>query len=96
MFSFDSYDQLVDCPLEIGNQDIFEFTAAGVKHTVAMYGEANYDQESLKRDMAKIVEEETKIVGENPNSFYVFIVHNVVGGDGGLDHRLPIERKAEA
>jgi predicted metalloprotease with PDZ domain len=86
VFSFDSYDQLVDCPLEIGNQEIFEFTAAGVKHTVAMYGEANYDQESLKRDMAKIVEEETKIVGENPNPFYVFIVHNVVGGDGGLEH----------
>lgn len=86
VFTFDSYDQLVDCPLEIGNQQEFEFVAAGIKHTVAMYGEANYDATLLKKDMAKIVEEETKIFGENPNQRYVFIVHNVVGGDGGLEH----------
>ncbi len=85
-FTFDNYDQLVDCPIEIGNQYEFEFEAAGVKHTVAMYGEGNFDPERLKEDMAKIVEEETKVVGVNPNTRYVFIVHNVVGGDGGLEH----------
>jgi predicted metalloprotease with PDZ domain len=85
-FTFDNYDQLVDSPIEIGNQYEFEFEAAGVKHTVAMYGEGNFDPERLKEDMAKIVEEETKVVGVNPNKRYVFIVHNVVGGDGGLEH----------
>jgi len=85
-FSFETYDQLVDCPIEIGNQYEFDFEAAGVKHTVAMYGEGNFDPERLKEDMAKIVEEETKVVGVNPNKRYVFIVHNVVGGDGGLEH----------
>jgi predicted metalloprotease with PDZ domain len=85
-FTFDNYDQLVDCPIEIGYQYEFEFEAAGVKHTVAMYGEGNFDPERLKEDMAKIVEEETKVVGVNPNKRYVFIVHNVVGGDGGLEH----------
>jgi predicted metalloprotease with PDZ domain len=85
-FTFENYDQLVDCPIEIGNQYEFDFEAAGVKHTVAMYGEGNFDPERLKVDMAKIVEEETKVVGVNPNARYVFIVHNVVGGDGGLEH----------
>ena len=85
-FTFENYDQLVDCPIEIGNQFEFDFEAAGVKHTVAMYGEGNFDPERLKEDMAKIVEEETKVVGVNPNTRYVFIVHNVVGGDGGLEH----------
>jgi len=85
-FTFDNYDQLVDCPIEIGNQYEFDFVAAGVKHTVSMYGEGNFDPERLKEDMAKIVEEETKVVGVNPNKRYVFIVHNVVGGDGGLEH----------
>jgi predicted metalloprotease with PDZ domain len=85
-FTFENYDQLVDCPIEIGNQFEFDFEAAGVKHTVAMYGEGNFDPERLKEDMAKIVEEETKVVGVNPNKRYVFIVHNVVGGDGGLEH----------
>ncbi|MCF8221468.1 MAG: PDZ domain-containing protein [Cryomorphaceae bacterium] len=85
-FTFENYDQLVDCPIEIGNQYEFDFEAAGVKHTVAMFGEGNFDPERLKADMAKIVEEETKVVGVNPNKRYVFIVHNVVGGDGGLEH----------
>ena len=85
-FTFENYDQLVDCPIEIGNQYEFDFEAAGVKHTVAMYGEGNFDPERLKEDMAKIVEEETKVIGINPNKRYVFIVHNVVGGDGGLEH----------
>ncbi len=85
-FTFENYDQLVDCPIEIGNQYEFDFEAAGVKHTVAMYGEGNFDPERLKADMAKIVEEETRVVGVNPNKRYVFIVHNVVGGDGGLEH----------
>lgn len=85
-FLFENYDQLIDCPLEIGNQEIFEFTSAGVTHTVAMYGEANYDVNELKRDMAKIVEAETAVFGINPNKNYTFIVHNVVDGQGGLEH----------
>lgn len=31
------FDILYDSPIEVGNQDIFEFTAAGVRHEVAMY-----------------------------------------------------------
>jgi predicted metalloprotease with PDZ domain len=85
-FTFENYDQLVDCPMEIGNQEIFEFSAAGVQHTVAMYGDANYNVEQLKKDMAKIVEAETAVIGKNPNKTYTFIVHNVVDGQGGLEH----------
>lgn len=80
------FDILFDSPIEVGNQDIFEFNAAGVKHEVAMYGGGNYDKERLKTDMAKIVEEETAIFGENPNKRYVFIVHNYSTGGGGLEH----------
>ena len=85
-FTYESYDQLVDCPLEIGNQVEFEFSAAGVLHQVCMYGVGNYNPEQLKIDMAKIVEEETKVFGVNPNKRYVFIVHHGIGGDGGLEH----------
>ena len=85
-FNFENYDQLVDCPMEIGNQEIFEFSAAGVLHTVAMYGDANYNVEQLKKDMPKIVEAETAVIGKNPNKMYTFIVHNVVDGQGGLEH----------
>ncbi|MDQ8003596.1 MAG: peptidase M61 [Pedobacter sp.] len=80
------FDVLFDSPLEVGNQDVFEFDAAGVKHIVAMYGGGNYDKERLKVDMAKIVEEGTKIFGDNPNKHYTFIVHNYANGGGGLEH----------
>jgi predicted metalloprotease with PDZ domain len=81
-----NFDILFDSPLEVGNQDIFEFTAAGVRHEVAMYGGGNYDKERLKVDMAKVVEQVTAIYGENPNKHYTFIVHNFSTGGGGLEH----------
>jgi predicted metalloprotease with PDZ domain len=87
VFTYSDYDHLVDCPIEIGNQLIFKFNASGVKHTVAMYGEGNFDVESLKRDMSKVIEEETKVFGQNPNKEYLFIIHNVVDGQGGLEHK---------
>lgn len=81
-----NYDILFDSPIEVGNQDVFEFMAAGVKHTVAMYGGGKYDPERLKADMPKIVEEATAMYGENPNQHYTFIIHNLSRGSGGLEH----------
>jgi predicted metalloprotease with PDZ domain len=81
-----NFDILYDSPLEVGNQDVFEFTASGVKHEVAMYGGGSYDKERLKVDMAKVVEQATAIYGENPNKHYTFIVHNFATGGGGLEH----------
>ncbi|MDA9817247.1 PDZ domain-containing protein [bacterium] len=86
VFSYSDYDHLVDCPIEIGNQLIFDFKASGVNHTVAIYGEGNFEIETLKRDMSKVIEEETKVFGQNPNKEYLFIIHNVVDGQGGLEH----------
>lgn len=80
------FDILFDSPIEVGNQDIFEFNASGVRHEVAMYGGGNYDKEKLKVDMAKIVEQQTAVYGENPNKYYLFIVHNFARGGGGLEH----------
>ncbi|SEM50880.1 Predicted metalloprotease, contains C-terminal PDZ domain [bacterium A37T11] len=80
------FDILFDSPIEVGNQDIFSFEAAGVHYEVAMARGGNYDKERLKTDMAKIVESETAVFGENPNKRYLFIVHNNQSGGGGLEH----------
>lgn len=85
-FYASDFDILFDSPIEVGNQNIFGFEAAGVKHEVAMVGEGNYDEEQLKRDMTRIIEDETKVFGVNPNKRYVFIVHNYASGGGGLEH----------
>ena len=81
-----NYDILFDSPIEVGTQDVFGFDVAGVKYEVAMYGGGNYDKERLSKDMAKIVEAEAAVFGENPNKHYTFIVHNRQRGGGGLEH----------
>lgn len=85
-YSAKDFDVLFDSPIEIGNQDIFTFNAAGVLHEVAMVGGGSYDKERLKTDMAKIVEQASLVFGENPNKRYVFIVHHYSSGGGGLEH----------
>jgi predicted metalloprotease with PDZ domain len=86
-FSFEDYDELVDSPIEIGNHTEFSFDAAGVHHRVAMYGEGNYNEDRLKKDMAKIIEAETMVFGVNPNKEYLFIIHNITVPSGGLEHK---------
>ncbi|MFD0794499.1 M61 family metallopeptidase [Mucilaginibacter litoreus] len=81
-----NYDILYDSPLEIGTQDIFDFNVGSTHYEVAMYGGGNYDKERLKVDMAKVIEAEVAVYGENPNKHYTFIVHNKLRNGGGLEH----------
>ncbi|SFT07842.1 Predicted metalloprotease, contains C-terminal PDZ domain [Sphingobacterium wenxiniae] len=80
------FDILFDSPLELGNQDIWSFDAAGIPHEFAMVGGGKYDKHKLTSDIQKIVEEETRIWGENPNKRYVFVTHNYQSAFGGLEH----------
>lgn len=86
IFDAPNFDILYDSPFEIGNQDIWFFDAAGVKHQMAMVSGGNYNKEQLAKDITRIVEEETSIWGENPNTDYVIITHNYQSGSGGLEH----------
>ena len=83
----EDYDELVDAPFEIGNHDVFSFTAAGINHDVAIYGGGFYDTEAIKRDFTKLIEEEVKIFGEHPCKNYLFIVHLTANASGGLEHK---------
>ncbi|MBC7570386.1 MAG: M61 family metallopeptidase [Spirosoma sp.] len=81
-----NYDIVVDSPIEIGNQTMFSFTAAGVPHRVAMYGLTNYDSVRLAADYIRICEAAKSVVGEHPCQDYTFIVHHIPQGGGGLEH----------
>ncbi len=80
------YDQLVDCPVEIGNHEEFSFEADGITHTVAMFGIDKYPEKRLKKDYKRIIEASSKIFGHQPNKAYLFIVHHGLQGGGGLEH----------
>ena len=81
-----SYDELADSPIEIGNQKVLEFTANGTPHQVAMYGTYTADDAKLVADLKKVCEEAHRVVGQNPLDRYLFIVHNLERGGGGLEH----------
>ena len=81
-----SYDELADSPMEIGNQKILEFTANGTPHQVAMYGQYTVDDAKIVADMKRVCEEAHRVVGQNPLDHYLFIVHNLERGGGGLEH----------
>ncbi len=80
------FDVFADSPIEIGNHRTFKFQAAGVEHEFAMYGEVFWEEEKLKKDVTKIVDEAVKVFGSHPCKYYLFIVHHIPNGGGGLEH----------
>ena len=84
-FIMPNYDILVDSPIEIGNQTVFEFEVDGIPHEIAFYGKGNYDSSTVD-DVKLIVEETAKIFGEIPYKRYLFIIHLTKSGSNGLEH----------
>ncbi|HEY4663357.1 MAG TPA: peptidase M61 [Comamonas sp.] len=81
------YDQLVDCPVEMGDFWSGSFVAAGVPHRFVVAGApASFDGERLLRDTQKICEAEINFWGSAPHSNYVFMLNVTHDGYGGLEH----------
>ena len=85
-FLVGSYDELADSPIEIGTHKELSFDVNGTPHRVAMFGAAKMDEAKVLTDMKKVCEEAHRVVGKNPLDRYVFIVHNIDRGTGGLEH----------
>ncbi len=84
-FEARNYDELVDSPLELGNQHVIDFTVLGKPHTMALYGSSNYVDSILVADFTKIIEAEAEIYDGLPYEHYNFIFH-LEEGRGGLEH----------
>ena len=85
-FFAEDFDQLYDSPLEIGNHETWTFDVDGTLHECAMVGRANYNPEQLTTDISRIIQEENKIWGSNPNNYYLFVTHHTSNTTGGLEH----------
>jgi predicted metalloprotease with PDZ domain len=85
------YDELVDCPVEMGRFWSASFTAGGVPHRFVVSGAgAWFDAERLLDDTRRICEEQIAFWhgdGSPPFSRYVFMLHASADGYGGLEHR---------
>ncbi|NMM86904.1 peptidase M61 [Rhodococcus sp. SRB_17] len=85
------YDELVDCPVEMGAFWSARFHAGGVPHRIVVAGAApSFDGQRLVADTRKICE--TAIAfwhgkGKPPFQSYLFLLNAVHDGYGGLEHR---------
>ena len=92
-----SYDELVDCPVELGTFWSGEFKACGVPHRFVVAGAPpSFDGARLLADTKAICETEIRFwhsangdgkkPGKPPHKSYVFILNAVDDGYGGLEH----------
>ena len=82
----ESFDQLVDSPVVLGTPALYEFEVAGAPHVLANFGEGGiWEGERSARDLARVVDAQTRFWGVVPYERYVFL--NILeGGGGGLEH----------
>ena len=85
------YDELVDCPVEMGTFWSGQFTACGVAHRFVVAGAApSFDGKRLLADTQKICETAIRFwhgKGKPPIKNYLFMLNAVHDGYGGLEHR---------
>ena len=85
------YDELVDCPVEMGDFWSASFDAAGVAHRFIVAGAApSFDGQRLLADARKICETAIALwhgEGKPPFDSYLFMLNAVHDGYGGLEHR---------
>ncbi len=86
-----SYDELVDCPVEMGPFWSARFTACGVPHRLVVAGAApSFDGERLVADTRRICEAGIRFwhgAGKPPYAQYLFMLNVMDDGYGGLEHR---------
>lgn len=85
------YDELVDCPVELGPFFSAEFRACGVPHRLVLAGAAgSFDGERMVADMQRICEAQIRFWHDRkkpPFKHYLFMLNTVDDGYGGLEHR---------
>ena len=91
LYAAANYDELVDCPVEMGLFWTGRFTACGVPHRFVVAGAApSFDGKRLLADTQKICETAIRFwhgEGKAPFKSYLFMLNAVGDGYGGLEHR---------
>lgn len=86
-----NYDELVDCPVEMGRFWHGDFDACGVPHRFVVAGAApSFDGERLLGDAKRICEAAIRLWhprGKPAHASYLFLLNAVDDGYGGLEHR---------
>ena len=97
-YQANSYDELIDHPVEMGSFTLAGFSACGVRHQVAITGRHDCDTARLTADLKRVCEAQIRLfhgvraglpnkLQDVPFKRYLFMVLAVGDGYGGLEHR---------
>ncbi|MBS0289140.1 MAG: M61 family metallopeptidase [Proteobacteria bacterium] len=87
-YTADSYDDLIDHPIEMGTFEIVEFEVAKVKHYIAVTGIHDGCLNRLAADVSKICQWQIELFDNAPPfKEYLFLLTVLKEGYGGLEHR---------
>jgi predicted metalloprotease with PDZ domain len=85
------FDELADSPFEVGTHVRRNFKVGRTRFELALYGRTNADVDRLVDVLRRVVIATGKIFGGGfPFERYVFIVHALPVGSGGLEHRASV------
>jgi predicted metalloprotease with PDZ domain len=87
IYSAGSYDDLLDCPVEIGCHESDGFMHDGKEHHLVWYGEQYPHEYDLKSDIKKIIETVSSHFSSIPYDSYLIMTHLKKGLYGGLEHK---------
>jgi len=87
-YEAESYEALVDYPVEMGKLTLLETEVKGIPHRMAISGKHRADTDRIARDLSAICTEHVEMFGGTlPIDQYLFLVLAVGDGYGGLEHR---------
>ncbi len=85
-----NFDELADSPFEVGTHALHTFSVGRTRFELALYGRTNADPGRLRDILRRVVTATGRIFGGFPFDRYLFIVHALPVGSGGLEHRASV------
>jgi predicted metalloprotease with PDZ domain len=85
-YAASDYQQLIDCPVEMGRFERAEFPVGGAAHELIVSGRCRTDLGRIADDLSRICEQHRALFGELPLERYLFLTLAVGEGYGGLEH----------
>ena len=81
-----SFDELLDCPVELGCHDSDGFQIENTTYELATYGIELPHKNNIKTHIKKITETINSYWGEVPFNHYLYLIHFLPNTYGGLEH----------
>jgi predicted metalloprotease with PDZ domain len=89
-YAAEDFDELADSPFEVGTHSLHAFNVGRTRFEMALYGRTNAETARLVDVLRRVADATGKIFGGFPFKRYLFIVHALPVGSGGLEHRASV------